>query len=157
MRPFRRFDESHPLSQERRNRRRDGKKGGWDSTERRILFTSSDTYAFEGRGNRELRHSVSRDPPRRPAAVSLRSHENPMQAARRCFPIFRKPRTRATFTPPEYCHFARIVSDVKHCHLNMDKAKRASFIRRYQGKYVIRVYVPRLRTFDVIGLSGIVD
>lgn len=97
--------------------------------------------------------SVSPDP-LRAAAISLQNHEFSRRAARRVS-IFRKPRMRATFASPEYCHFAPIISNVKHCNLNMDKARRVRATSRYQSKCVHVCISPRgiMYTFTVIGRS----
>lgn len=125
-------------------------RNGTEETETGFDWEANPFYEH-GYIRRERRRSVSLDP-LRAAAISLQNHEFSRRAARR-LSIFRKPRTRATFASPEYCRFARIISNVKHCNLNMDKARRVRAVSRYQSKCVHVCISPRgiMYTFTVIG------
>lgn len=91
----------------------------------RILFTSADTYTPRAttfgvsprssarRCNFIAESRVSRQAARAPSDLPKIAHESDF-----CFPRV----------------LPRIISNVKHCNLNMDKARRVRAISRYQSK-----------------------
>lgn len=127
--PLRRFFESHPLSRKKRNRRDgDGIRLRSESFLRARIHTP-----------RERRHSERSPDSLRAVAISLQNHE--FHGKQRDAFRFSENRARERLLLPP--SITRIISNVKHCNLNMDKARRVRAVPRYTKKYMCstRMYI----------------
>lgn len=143
--PFRQFFESHPLLRETSRRRER------DSTEGES-FLRVQIHTPRARRNESDDGAPRKSP--RATAVSLQNHE--FGGKQRDVFRFFENRSRERLWSPVYCHFADIVSNVKHCNLNMDKAQRADFIAVSRQICNIHIYIGYTQ-FGVIDAFEILD